>query len=125
MASREQFLDDYEISRLVCDSDDYEDDRHSDDDIGLSGLEDEEIWMLCDCATKYMMNAKVYMGKENDEFARGLANDVVCTLVQPISDQDRGRRNVTGDNFFTFVGIANQLKNKKLKLVGTMKQNKR
>jgi hypothetical protein len=41
MASREQFLDDYEISRLLCDSDD-EDDRHSDDDIGLSGSEDEE-----------------------------------------------------------------------------------
>jgi len=32
MASHEQFLDDYEISRLVCDSDDGEDERHSDDD---------------------------------------------------------------------------------------------
>jgi hypothetical protein len=42
MASREQFLDDYEISRLVCDSDDSEDHRHSDNDIGLSGSEDEE-----------------------------------------------------------------------------------
>jgi hypothetical protein len=42
MASREQFLDDYEISRLICDSDDSEDDRHSDDDIALSGSEDEE-----------------------------------------------------------------------------------
>ena len=42
MASREQFLDDYEISRPVCDSDVSEDDRHSDDDIGLSGSEDEE-----------------------------------------------------------------------------------
>ena len=40
MASREQFLDDYEISRLLCDSDDSEDDRDSDDDIGLSGSED-------------------------------------------------------------------------------------
>jgi len=40
---------------------------------------------MCDCATKYMMNAKVYMGKENNEVARGLASDVVCTLVQPIS----------------------------------------
>jgi len=29
MASHEQFLDDYEIIHLVCDS---EDDRHSDDD---------------------------------------------------------------------------------------------
>ena len=42
MASREQFLDDYEIRRLLCDSDDSEDDRHIDDDIGLSGSEDEE-----------------------------------------------------------------------------------
>ena len=42
MASREQFVDDYESSRLLCDSDDNEDDRHSDDDIGLSGSEDEE-----------------------------------------------------------------------------------
>jgi hypothetical protein len=63
MASREQFLDDYEISRLVCDSDDSEDERHSDNDIGLSSSEDEEIWMMCDFATKYMMNAKVYLGQ--------------------------------------------------------------
>ena len=42
MASREQFLDDYEISCLVYDSDDSEDDRHIDDDIGLSGSEGED-----------------------------------------------------------------------------------
>jgi hypothetical protein len=30
MASCEKFLDDYEISRAVCDSDGSEDDRHSD-----------------------------------------------------------------------------------------------
>jgi hypothetical protein len=42
MASREQFLDDYEISRLIRDSDDSEDDRHSDDDIALSVSEVEE-----------------------------------------------------------------------------------
>jgi len=42
MTSREQFLDVYEISRLDCDSDGSEDDRRSDDDIGLRGSEDEE-----------------------------------------------------------------------------------
>ena len=42
MASLEQFLVDYEISRLGSDCDDSEDDRHSVDDIGLSGTEDEE-----------------------------------------------------------------------------------
>ena len=43
MASREQFLDDYGIRHLLCDSDDSEDGRHSDDDIGLSGSEDEDV----------------------------------------------------------------------------------
>jgi hypothetical protein len=84
-----------------------------------------KIWIMCDCARKYMMNAKVYLGKENNEVARGLASNVVCTLVQPISGQDRGGRNVTTDNFFTSVDLTNQLKNKKLTLVGTMEQNKR
>jgi len=56
--------------------------------------------MMCDCTTKYMMNAKVYLGKENNEVARGLASDV-CILVQSISGQDRGRRNVITGNFFT------------------------
>ena len=34
-------------------------------------------------------------------------------------------QNVKTDNFFTSVDLANQLKNKKLTLVGTMKQNER
>jgi len=72
-----------------------------------------------------MMNAKVYLGKENNEVVRGLTSDVVCTLVQPISGQDKVGRNVTTDNFFTSVDLANQLKNKKLTFVGTMKQSKR
>jgi hypothetical protein len=36
------------------------------------------------------------------------------TLVQPISDLDRGGRNVTTDNFFTSVDFENQLKNNKI-----------
>ena len=73
-----------------------------------------KIWMMCDCAMKYKMNAKVYLGKENNEIARGLATDVICKLVQPISGQDRGGRNVTINNFFTSVDLENQLKNKKI-----------
>ena len=71
------------------------------------------------------MNAKVYLGKENNEVAREFISDVVCTLVQPISSQDIGGRNVTSDNFFISVDLANKLKNKKLTLVGKMKQNQR
>jgi len=46
-----------------------------------------KIWMMCYCATKYMMNAKVCLVKENNKVAHGLTSDVVCTLVQPISGQ--------------------------------------
>jgi len=49
-----------------------------------------KIWMICDCAAKYMTNVKVYLDKENNEVARGLASYVFCTLVRPISGQDRG-----------------------------------
>jgi hypothetical protein len=68
---------------------------------------------------------KGHLGIENNEVVRGLASDVICTSVQPISGQDRGGRNVTTDNFFMSVDLPNQLKNKKFTLVGTMKQNKR
>jgi len=73
-----------------------------------------------------MMNAKIYLDKENNEVARGLASDVDCTLVQPISGQDRGGRNVTTDNFFTSVDLENQLKNKKVHICwdNEAKQNK-
>jgi hypothetical protein len=91
----------------------YKDDRHSDDDIGLNSLEDENILMMYNCATKYMMNSNVYMGKGNNELACGLASDVVCTLVQPVPGQDRGGRNVTTDNLFTSVDFSNQHKNKR------------
>ena len=71
-----------------------------------------------------MMNAKVYLGKENNEVARESASDVVCTLVQPISGQ-QGGRNMTTDNFFTSVHLFKRLKDRSLTLVGTMKQNKK
>jgi hypothetical protein len=58
-----------------------------------------------------MLNAKVYLGKVNNEVARGLASDI-CTLVQPISGQDRGGRNITTDNFFTSVDLAMNWKTK-------------
>ena len=83
-----------------------------------------KIWMICAYATKYMMNVKVYLGKENNEVAHGLTSDVVCTLVQPISGQ-QGGRNVTTDNFFTSVDLSNRLKDRSLTPVGTMKQNKK
>jgi hypothetical protein len=151
MASREQFLDDYEKSRLIFDSDDSEYDRHSDDDIAPSGSEDEEdavdedlddntdsMYDVTDTGDHGQLENTDYehseAGQSTDEEtnvfkARALPGaghlPQLHTLVQPFSGQDRGGRNVTTDNFFTSVDLVNQLKNRKLTLVGTMKQNKR
>jgi hypothetical protein len=43
-----------------------------------------------------------------------LASDIVFSLVQPISGQDRGGQNLTTDNFFTSVDLANQPKKQKI-----------
>jgi hypothetical protein len=61
-----------------------------------------------------MMNAKVYLGKEDNEVARRLTSDVVCTLVQPISGQNRGGRNVTTDNFFMSVDLFKSTEKQKI-----------
>ena len=49
-----------------------------------------KIWTMCDCDTKYLMNVNGYLDRENNEVAHGLSSDVIWTLVQPISGQDRG-----------------------------------
>ena len=58
-----------------------------------------KIWMMCDCARKYMMDAKLYLGKENNEVDRELGSNIVCTLVEPISGQQSGQ-NVTTDHIY-------------------------
>ena len=73
---------------------------------------------------EYMINAKVNLSKENNEVARRLASDIVCTLVEPISGQQSGR-NGTTDYLFTSFDLSNRLKNKNLTLIGWMKQNKK
>ena len=48
MAPLEQFLDDYKISHVDCDSDDSEDDRHSDEEDAVEEHLDDNIDFMCD-----------------------------------------------------------------------------
>lgn len=84
-----------------------------------------KLFMACDSDTSYMLRAKVYLGKEGDQVQRGLATTVVCELIDALPEQQRRGRNVTTDNFFTSKELADRLKDKRMTLVGTMKQNKR
>ena len=70
------------------------------------------------------MKDNVYAGKQPDR-PYGLSNkpaDVVRRLAAPISGSGR---NITVDNWFTDIDLVQELKEKKLSYVGTLKRNKR
>lgn len=84
-----------------------------------------KIFALADAKTFYCSNMEVYCGNQPDGPYKvsNAASEVVLRLIQPISNSGR---NVTVDNFFTSVPLANKLsQDHKLSLVGTLRKNKR
>jgi hypothetical protein len=82
-----------------------------------------KIVMMCDNNTKYMLNALPYLGKGTVKGQMSVADFFVNELVEPIIGTNR---NVTMDNWFTSVPLAEKLlKEKKLTVIGTIKKNKR
>jgi hypothetical protein len=69
----------------------------------------------------YLYNAKIYTGKEGTQPVRDLGSKTVLTLTEPIMNSCR---NITMDNWFTSVPLAEKLLEKKLTCVGTIKKNK-
>nr|CAH7727987.1 unnamed protein product [Callosobruchus chinensis] len=84
--------------------------------------EDEKI--LADTKTHFAVNAEVYTGKNPTEDRTRFTHPthVVLRLVEPIVNTNR---NITGDNWYTSVELADALRSKGLTYVGTMKKNKR
>ena len=81
-----------------------------------------KIFWLCDSITNYGFNGSVYTGRQpGEEVKRNVGSSIVHELCSPL--QHSGR-NVTADNFFTSVQLAESLLNKNLTLVGTLRQNK-
>lgn len=84
-----------------------------------------KIFALCDNLNFYTGNLEIYAGTQPDgpfKIDNGAAS-VVKRLIQPIS---KTGRNVTTDNWFTSVELANDLqKTHKLSLLGTLRKNKR
>ncbi len=82
-----------------------------------------KFWLSVDVDTKYLLNGFPYLGK--DETANPqlrLSENVVMKLTEPHLNKGR---NITTDNYFTSIKLAEMLKSKNTTLVGTMKKNRR
>jgi hypothetical protein len=80
-----------------------------------------KIWALVCAKTKYFFNAEVYLGKVGNLPEKGQTSRVVLQLTEPISNSGR---NITTDQFFTSVTLAQELKKRRLSLVGTLNKRK-
>lgn len=83
-----------------------------------------KIVMVCDSATKYMSDASPYLGKKTETNGLPLAEFYVKELTKSIHGTNR---NVTMDNWFTSVSLADQLLQSpyKLTMIGTIRKNKK
>lgn len=84
-----------------------------------------KMYALVDAIHFYTANIEIYAGKQPEGPFKppNDATSVVIRLLKPI---DRSGRNVTMDNYFTSIPLANDLYvNHRLKMVGTIRKNKR
>lgn len=88
-----------------------------------------KIMILCDAKTHYLLNAYIYTGKGSDGVGLSseekkllIPSQSVIRLARPI---EGSCRNITADNYFSSIEVVNELKERKLTYVGTLKKNKR
>lgn len=82
-----------------------------------------KIVSLCDARTYYFCGGIPYVGKEaRQQSDLLLPTQYVLTLTECIKNTNR---NVTTDNWFSSCQLAEELRNNKLTLVGTLRKNKK
>ena len=84
-----------------------------------------KLWVCADAETYYVFNMKPYLGREESvtrDKTVSLGSDVVLKLTEPL---ERSGRNITCDNFFTNVQLADVLLRKNLTLLGTVRRSNR
>ncbi|XP_056880212.1 piggyBac transposable element-derived protein 4-like [Takifugu flavidus] len=81
-----------------------------------------KIFWMCDARVPYTIDGTVYTGRQPGEEIKKKLGE---TVVQQLCSGIRGTgRNITMDNFFTSVPLAEKLLEKDLTIVGTRRQNK-
>ncbi|XP_042911628.1 piggyBac transposable element-derived protein 4-like [Parasteatoda tepidariorum] len=82
-----------------------------------------KFWLAADVDSKYLINGFPYLGKDHQCPPNvPLSEYVVLRLISPYENKGR---NVTTDNFFTTLKLAEALKSKYTSLVGTVKRSRK
>jgi len=82
-----------------------------------------KYWLATDAKIRYILNGFPYLGKdETRPQNRSLGEHVVLRLLEPFLHKGR---NVTTDNFFTSVSLANELQKRNTSIVGTLNKVRR
>ena len=82
-----------------------------------------KFWLLADAQTKYLCNGKPYLGKDPTRSrCTDLPGDVCLNLLQPYFGKGY---NVTTDNYFTSLKLAEELMTKKTNILGTIRKQRR
>ncbi|XP_068250733.1 piggyBac transposable element-derived protein 4-like [Palaemon carinicauda] len=82
-----------------------------------------KFWLVADAKSKYLLNGFPYLGKDESRPSnQPLSEYVVLKLTEPYTGKGR---NVTTDNFFTSVKLAEKLLAKNTSLVGTVNRIRR
>jgi hypothetical protein len=82
-----------------------------------------KFWLAVDVKSKYLVNGFPYLGKdETRPQGQRLGESVVLRLMEPYVEKGR---NVTTDNFFTSLKLAEDLQLKKTSIVGTVNRIRR
>lgn len=79
-----------------------------------------KIWTLCDSKTSYVLETQIYTGKEagtKPDKNQGMR------VVRNHTTELRGH-NICCDHFFTSFHLSQQLRKRKLTILGTMRKNK-
>ncbi|XP_048525053.1 piggyBac transposable element-derived protein 4-like [Dendroctonus ponderosae] len=79
---------------------------------------------LCDAKTFYTLNFEIYCGKQpaGRYATSNKPDDIVKRLIVPIENT---KRNITTDNYYSSLSLAEYLLQKGITFLGTMKKNKR
>ena len=81
-----------------------------------------KFWLLVEVESKYLVNLRPYLEAQDKESSQGvpLAQDAVLRLVSPVKSKGY---NITTDNFFTSVALAEKLEVIATTVVGTVRAN--
>ena len=81
-----------------------------------------KIWIMADSETFYCSDLQLYAGRVGSQQDVGQGSCVVLDLSTSIANTGR---NITTDNFFTSYRLAQELMQRRLSLVGTLRSNRK